>query len=109
MPTFIVTGSYTSQGMKGMLEHPTDREAETRKLIEALGGKIVCYYLTTGDTDFMMVVKAKISTDIVPGAIVAGASGRVTGLKTVRAYSSAEFLEMQKRAAEVVKSFRPAG
>ena len=40
MPTFIVTGNYTTSAIKGMLESPSDREAAARAVVEATGGSL---------------------------------------------------------------------
>ena len=109
MPQFIITGSYTSKGMKGMLDHPSDREAATRALTEAAGGKLQAYYLTSGESDFMLIVEAKDSADLVAALMVAGSTGTVSGLKTVRAYSNAEFNAIQKAAGALASKFKPAG
>ena len=109
MPTFIVTGNYTSQGMKGMVEHPSDRQAATRALIEAAGGKLQSYYLTSGESDFMLIVETDDSKNMVPAAMVAVASGALSWLKTIRAYVNDEFNEMQKAAGALAAKFKPAG
>ena len=108
MPMFIVTGNYTSAAMKGMVANPSDREAAVRSLVEASGGKLVSYYLTTGENDFLMVVASPDGADIVAPLLTAGASGTVSNLKTVRAYTSAEFTAAQKKAGEIAAQFKPA-
>jgi uncharacterized protein with GYD domain len=92
-----------------MIANPSDREAATRPLVEASGAKLKSFYLTTGETDFLMVVESGDGADVVAPLIVAGASGTVSNLKTVRAYSSAEFMAAQKRAGEIASRFKPAG
>jgi uncharacterized protein with GYD domain len=109
MPTFIVTGNYTSKGMKGMVDNPSDREAAARAITEAAGGKLTGFYLTSGESDFMLIVEAKDSADMVAALMVAGASGSVSGLKTIRAYSNAEFNAIQKAAGAIAGKFKPAG
>ena len=37
-----------------MLSAPEDREPAVRKLIEGAGGKLVNFYFTTGDADFLL-------------------------------------------------------
>jgi len=106
MPRFIISGNYTSSAMKGMIEHPSDREAATRALVEAAGGKLESYYLTTGDHDFTMKVTADDVTSMIAALMVAGASGAACNLKTIRAFTSSEFLEMQKRAGEIAKAYK---
>jgi hypothetical protein len=43
--------------------------------------------------------------DLLSAMIVAGASGAVSGLKTVQAFSSAEFTAAQKRAGEIAMKY----
>ena len=105
MARYIVTGSYTAAAMKGLLTKPSDREAATAALVAAAGGKLNSYFVTTGDTDFLMVTETDDLQTMLAAMIVAGASGAVSGLKTVQAFTSAEFLEAQKRAGEIAKTY----
>jgi uncharacterized protein with GYD domain len=109
MPLYIITGSYTQLAIKGMIAKPSDREAATRSIVEASGGKMLSYYLTTGDHDFMMVVESGQTSDMIAPLMVAGASGTVANLKTVQAFTSAEFTSAQKKAGSIAASFKPAG
>jgi uncharacterized protein with GYD domain len=109
MATFIITGNYTGQAVKGMISNPSDRAEAVRPMVEATGGKMTSYYATTGETDFMMIVESADGADIIPALMVAGASGTVSNLKTVRAYSSADFMAAQKKAGALAAKFKPAG
>jgi uncharacterized protein with GYD domain len=107
MARYIITGSYTPAAMKGMVDHPSDRAAATSALIGAAGGKMESFLLTTGDTDFSMIVQTDDLSKMLASLIAAGASGAVTGLKTVQAFSSEEFLAAQKAASAIAKSYKP--
>ena len=109
MPRFIIAGNYTATAMKAMIDSPSDREAATRALVEAAGGKLETFYLTTGDNDFSMKVTIDDASNLIPALIVAGASGAASNLKTVRAYTSAEFTEMQKKAGKIAKAYKAPG
>jgi uncharacterized protein with GYD domain len=109
MPLFIITGNYTSAAMKGMIAKPSNRESATKALVEASGGKLHAYYLTTGDHDFLMVVEAPNGSDLISPLIVAGASGTATNFKTVQAFTSAQFTAAQKKASEIASRYKPAG
>ncbi len=109
MPTFIVTGNYTEKAAQGMLASPSNRADAVRPLVEASGGKMLSYYMTTGETDFQMVVESTDGADIVPALMVAGASGTVSNLKTVRAYSAEEFMSAQQKAQSMAANFKAAG
>ncbi len=109
MALYIITGSYTPAAMKGMMGNPSDREAAVRPLVEATGGKMVSYHITTGDSDFMMMVDTPDGAGMLAPLIVAGASGTVSNLKTVQAFTSAEFMAAQKKAGQIAGGFKPAG
>lgn len=109
MATFIITGNYTAQAIQGMIADPSDRAEAVRPLVEGVGGKLLHYYATTGDNDFMMICDGVDGADIMPALMVAGASGTVSNMKTIRAYSTDEFTAAQQKASAMAASFKPAG
>ena len=108
MAMFIVSGRYTADAIKGMMAQPSDREAAVRPLVEAGGGKMISFLVTTGDKDFSMVVETDDLEGLLAALMVAGATDTVSDLKTVQAFTSAEFLAAQKRAGQLASSFKPA-
>ncbi len=58
MIRLVTQGKFTGSHIKGLIEAPEDREPAIRKLVEAAGGKLVSFYFTTGDHDFMLVAEA---------------------------------------------------
>ena len=107
MSLFILTGCYTSEAHRGLIKNPSDREEAGRKIFQAAGAKLLSFYVTTGDTDWMAIVEAKDGVDLLPGMLVLGASGANSNLRTVRAYTSSEFMAAQKKAGEIVGSYTP--
>ncbi|MFP5479677.1 MAG: GYD domain-containing protein [Alphaproteobacteria bacterium] len=105
MARYIVTGRYTAEAMRGLLARPSDREAATGALVAAGGGKLLAFYLTTGATDMLMVVETDDMQKMLPALLVAGASGTITGLTTMQAFTSDEFLAAQKRAGEIARAY----
>ncbi len=108
MARYIITGNYSTDGIRGMLASPSDREAAVKPLVEASGGKMESYHVTLGDSDFCMHVSVE-SADmegLMAALIVAGASGGVSNLKTVQAFTSHEFMAAQKRAGAMVAKFK---
>ncbi len=92
-----------------MVANPSDRGAANKAFVEASGGTLLGFYLTSGDYDFMLIVEVDDSAKLLPAAMVAGASGTVSGLKTIRAYSNDEFNAAQAAAGPLVSKMRPAG
>jgi uncharacterized protein with GYD domain len=92
--------------MKAMVENPSDREAAARAIVEAAGGTLESFYMTTGDNDFSIKVTIDDATDLIAGLLATGASGAVSNLKTIRAFTSEEFTAMQKRAGELASAYK---
>lgn len=105
MAQYIITGSYTASAMRGMIAHPSDREKATAALVTAAGGRVESFYLTTGETDFIMRVTSENLTKLLAALLVAGGSGAVSGLKTVQCFTSAEFLQAQQEAGSIAMSY----
>lgn len=105
MAQYIVTGSYTPAAMKGMIASPSDREKATGALIAAAGGKMESFFLTTGDTDFILRVTTDDLVGMLSALMVAGASGATSNLKTVQCFTSAEFLAAQKKAGAIAAKY----
>ena len=106
MPLFIVTGCYTQQAAKGMLENPSDREAAASAIVKAAGGKQKAFYITTGDTDWMVIAEFGDGIDVLPLGLATAASGAVSNVKTVRAYSGKEFRDAQAKAAKIASAYK---
>ncbi|NSY39831.1 GYD domain-containing protein [Leisingera sp. ANG59] len=109
MPRFIVTGNYTSSAMKAMLDSPSNREAAARALVEAAGGKLESFYLTTGENDFSIKVTIDDVSNLLAALLATGASGAVSNLKTVRAFTADEFKEMQEKAGKFASAYKAPG
>lgn len=107
MAQYIISGSYTSAAMKGMIAHPSDREKATADLMAAAGARLESYFLTTGENDFIMRVTTDNIVNLLSVMLVAGGSGAVTGLKTVQCFTTGEFMEAQKAAGAIAKKYAP--
>jgi uncharacterized protein with GYD domain len=55
MPIFISRGCYTADALRGMVAAPEDREPSIAKVFEKLGGKLLCYYVTLGEFDWLLI------------------------------------------------------
>ena len=55
MATLITQGRFTKDGLKGTIATSEDRAEAIGRLIAQVGGKLVAYYLTSGDCDFLII------------------------------------------------------
>ena len=53
MPIYITQGRYTREAIKGMIVKPEDRADAVGRIMAKAGGRLIGYYLTFGDYDFL--------------------------------------------------------
>ena len=109
MPIFITQGRFTQDALKGMLAKPEDRAEQVSQLAAKTGGKLLAYYLTFGEYDFLVIAEGPSAEVAAISSIVAGAGGGVTDLKTTLAMTSAEMKNAFAKAGPIAASFRSAG
>lgn len=109
MPISITKGKFTAETARDMISNPQDRAIMIRKFVEAAGGKLLHYYFTTGDTDFMVISEGEDASDAVAAAMVGAALGGVSDVQTIQAWTSAEFVEIAKKAGQLTASYRAPG
>lgn len=109
MTIYITQGHYTNQAIQGFVAKPEDRADAVRKLMTAAGGKMIAYYVTLGDYDFMVISEGRNLTNLMGALMAAAAGGGVTDLKTTVAMTSADAKKAMARAKEAGAGFRSAG
>ncbi|RLP24373.1 GYD domain-containing protein [Mesorhizobium sp. YM1C-6-2] len=84
MPKYLVQGSYTDQGLKGLLkEGGSKRRVMVEKLAEEMGGKLEVFYYAFGSDDFVIILDLPGNIEMAATAIVAQASGMVKSRVTI--------------------------
>ena len=109
MALFITYASYSHSGAKGMIDKPSDRSQVIKGLIEKAGGKFVALYFTTGSNDVVLVSELPDGSDAVALGMVVAASGSLSKVETVRAWTSAEFKGIAEKAHKVAGAYTPPG
>lgn len=92
MPTFICSLNWTDQGLRAVKEAPKRAEA-ARELAKKLGITIKEVYLTTGDSDLLLVLDAPDGDNVAKFALALGALGNVR-TRTSRAWPQADFQKL---------------
>jgi len=109
MTIYITQGRYTDQAIQGFVAKPEDRAAQARKLFKSAGGKMIAYYVTLGEYDFLVISEGKDLTNLVGALMAVAAGGGVTGLKTTVAMTTADAKKAMAGAKKIGKGFRSAG
>ena len=105
MPKYMVQGSYSADGMRGVLaEGGTARVQEVRQLIEASGGKLEAMYFAFGSDDFVILAEGTDNVTAAALTMTVASTGAVTNRTTV-------LLTPEEIDAAVKKavSYRPPG
>ncbi len=108
MPFYMFKGRYSTDSLKSMVANPQDREAEARKLIEALGAKLHHLFFCFGDDDVIAIIEAPDDETMAAGALVVGASGSMSGGGTMKLMTSSEAMAAMKKAGTATGSYKPA-
>jgi uncharacterized protein with GYD domain len=105
MPKYLYQGSYTEQGLKGLLkEGGSKRREAAEQLAKSMGGKVEAFYYTFGNDDFMLIVDAPSNVDASIAALVANASGAIK-LRTTVLMTPEEIDQAVKKTV----TYRPPG
>jgi uncharacterized protein with GYD domain len=88
MPTYVTLIHYTEQGVQ-TFKDLSRRLDETKQAGEAVGAKLISYYLTMGQYDAIAITDAPDDEAIAKLALAAGARGNVR-TETLRAFTEDE-------------------
>jgi uncharacterized protein with GYD domain len=105
MPKYLIQGSYTSEGAKGLLKDGGSKRRDVAEtLLKEAGGKLEAFYFTFGDTDFAIIADLPDNIASVALSLSVNASG-VTRVKTTPLLT----LDEMDAAAKKKLSYRPPG
>jgi uncharacterized protein with GYD domain len=109
MPIFITRGRYSRDAIKGMIANPEDRAEAVAKLAQQAGGKLLTYYVTMGEYDYLCILEMPSHKEACAAVLVAAGSGGVTDTKTTLAMTTAEAKEVFAATGKMASGFRAAG
>jgi uncharacterized protein with GYD domain len=105
MPSYLISGTYTAEGVKGVLKNGgTARADAVRTSIEAVGGTMHTFHFAFGGEDVFVVFDMPDNTTAAALALAVGATGMI-GLKTEVLLSPAEI----DAAAKLQVSYQAPG
>jgi uncharacterized protein with GYD domain len=109
MPIYITQGRYTREAIKGMIVKPEDRADAVARILSKIGGRLLGYYLTFGEFDFLAIAEAPNDIQMAAVLLAAGCGGGFTGLKTTVALTSVEAKGAFAAASDLAPGFKSAG
>lgn len=84
MPKYLYQGSYTLEGVKGLLKDGgSKRRAAAQRALESVGGTVEAFYFTFGKNDVVAIVDAPDNVSIAAVSLAIAAGGGFRGQTTV--------------------------
>ena len=122
MTIFITRARLTKDGLRELIAAPEDRLQALDRLISQVGGKLVTYFLTSGDHDLLLIFEGPFSltarndtavaaADIPPAVSEAerlSSDKQLTDEASEEAKWAAAILDAQSRAVDDLRAGRPA-
>jgi uncharacterized protein with GYD domain len=109
MPIYISRGRFTSDAVKGMLAKPENREEAAAKLFESVGGRLIGWYLTFGQHDWLIIAEFPHERAAASAALAAAAGGSLSDIETTIAMTAKDAQATFEAAGKAAKNFRSAG
>ena len=78
MPHYLIQGSYTAEGTKGLLaEGGSSRLAQATALLESVGGTVECIYFSYGADDIVGVCEVPDTSSAAAVSLAVSSTGMV--------------------------------
>ena len=84
MPRYLIQGSYSTDGIKGVLkEGGTGRRKAVEAAVHAMGGRLEAFYFAFGDDDVVAIVEAPDNVSAATFSMGVASTGTVRTKTTV--------------------------
>ncbi len=105
MPKYLVRGSYTLEGVKGLVKDGgSKRRAAAQQAVESVGGKVEAFYFSFGKNDVVAIVDVPDNASAAAVSLAIAAAGAFRPRTTVL-LSPEEIDQAAKRTVR----YRPPG
>ena len=107
MSLYMVQFAYTSEAWAALVDTQEDRSVAIAKVAEAMGSRMVSYYLSFGEYDGFTLIEAPDELTAAAVVMVAAKTGHLRATKTTTVLSVEDGLEAMRRARQA--TFRGPG
>jgi uncharacterized protein with GYD domain len=102
MKSFLILASYQAKTWATLVKEPKNRLEVANPIIDNLGGKIVCAYLTFGEHDSVAIVDMPDDVTAASLSMALLASGAFKTVKTIPVLNWKDAVEAMKQAKKVL-------
>src|SRR5438105_10372457 len=99
MPKYLITVSYTAEGIKGVLKDGGSKRRQVAEAaIKSVGGRIEAFYFAFGEHDAYLIIDAPDNVAVAATSMAIGATGAVN-TKTIVLLTPEEVDQAAKKQA----------
>jgi len=109
MAKYAIFFQFRPETLGRMIDHPSDREAVVRQLMEAVGGRLEAYYWMTGEHDGFVIVDAPDTLSAGAVGLVVGSTGAFTHLATHELIPASDVNRLLEKAKQARAAYTPPG
>jgi uncharacterized protein with GYD domain len=92
MPLFIMSMNFTDQGIRNIKDGPKRAKA-SRELANKLGVEVKELYMTSGESDLVVILDTPNGDNVAKYALALGSQGNVR-TRTARAWTDSEYVKL---------------
>ena len=110
MARYLIHGSYTGEGLRGLLkEGGSGRREAVVRVAEAFGGRLEALYYAFGDDDFFVVLELPDNVSASAISLIGNASGAAAKITFTVLITPEEMDQAADLAREKMAAYRPPG
>ena len=84
MSKYLLHGSYTEEGLKGLLKDGgSKRRQAAEQVVQSVGGTVEAYYFAFGDNDFYLIADLPDNVSATALSLVGNSTGTINAKVTV--------------------------
>ena len=107
MAKYVSFFSYTGHAVKGMIDHPSDRTAAVKVLVESLGGTLEAFYWMQGAYDGLLISELPASVNGAALSAAVAASGALSRVETHQLFDHDQQASIVELARTALGAYRP--
>ncbi len=107
MPIYMFQGRYTSTAIAAMTSTPEDRTDAVKSVTERLGGKLLGFWMSFGEYDYVGICQLPDSMAAATFALATAAGGALQDTETTELIDWADAVKCMNNARDA--KYRPPG
>ena len=107
MARYVSFFSYSGHAVKGMIDHPSDRTAAARVLVESLGGTLDAFYWMQGPHDGLLISELPESVNGAALSAAVAASGAISRVETHQLFDHDQQASIVELARKALSAYTP--